>query len=197
MLKFKSEEDKVQFLIEANKPELIHQNLTDEQILELWQNIIKRRSLLKKRLKDKKRSQIQKQNWKKYRAKYLLAIRNWHRSIDGKRFHRNLGRFLATRLLRSESSILSPVERYEFLKLLSSLKTHWYIEGVYYKSLTEEIEYELFVEEVIPLIEDIEKKVLTQGKLDKEDYEFLLDILTGCQYETIDEAINQFYVKES
>jgi len=176
MIKFKSDEDKVKFLVEAERPDLINQELSEEQIQELWQGIIKRRSRLKKRLKDRKRSRIQRQNWRKYRSKYLLALRKWHRSVAGKRFHRALGRFLSLRLNR-ESNQLNYHERFEFLKLLSSLRTHWYIEGVYYKPLLEEIEYELFIEEVLPLVEEIEKKVLIENKIDKEDIEFLLDIL--------------------
>jgi len=181
MIKFRDPNDKILLLSEAgllNQYETLNdvENLSQEAIEEIWQGIIKRRKPLKKRLKDRKRSLIQKQNWKKYRTKYLLALRKWHKSISGKRFHRALGRFLATRLFRSES-YLPPSERYEFLKLLSSLKTHWYIEGAYYKPLLEEVEYELFTEEVLPLIEEIEKKVLIENRLDKEDVEFLLDII--------------------
>ena len=174
-MKFRTDEDRIQFLIEANRPDLLNQPLTEDQIQELWQKIIKRRRHLKKRLKDRKRSQIQKANWRKYRAKYLQAIRKWHHSIDGKRFHRALGRFLALRFSREHK--LSPQERYEFLKLLSSLKTHLYIEGIYYKPLFEEIQYELLIEEVLPLIFEIEQSILRSNILTTEDSKFLLDFI--------------------
>jgi len=180
MIKFRDPNDKILFLSEAGllnqyEPFDDVEKLSQEAIEEIWQGIIKRRKPLKKRLKDRKRSKIQKQNWKKYKTKYLLALRKWHRSVSGKRFHRALGRFLALRLNR-ESYNLDVNERFDFLKLLSSLKTHWYIEGVYYKPLLEEVEYELFTEEVLPLIEEIEKKVLIENKLDKDDIEFLFGI---------------------
>jgi len=168
------------FLAEVNRLDLKDSdNIPEELVIEF----IKRRRPLVKRLKDKKKSKIQKQNWRKYRWKYLNAIRKWHRSIQGKRFHRNLGKFLALRFQREDNQIpdmvylSNPAERFELLKLLSSLKTHLYIEGVYYKPILEQVEYELLIEEVLPLIEDIEKKILIENILSKEDYNFLIDLL--------------------
>lgn len=48
-------------------------------------------------VKDRKKSQNQKHNYRRNKAKYKRGIRRFHRSAKGKRFHRALGNFVATR----------------------------------------------------------------------------------------------------
>lgn len=44
---------------------------------------------------------------------------------------------------------LSPQEKFESLKSLSSLRTHLYIDTVYYRPLNEQVEFDLFLDEAV------------------------------------------------
>jgi len=133
--------------------------------------LVKRREL-EFGLVDWERSQRQKQNWRKYRWKYLRGIRDFHSSTAGKRFHRNLGRFLATRdtetLLRAyqrekekerELRVLNlrkVQENLEFLIAVLSAGVHALIEERYYKaSVDEAVDYKLFLEELLRKVKEV------------------------------------------
>ena len=58
---------------------------------------IKKRRGLVSRLKDMQKSGKTKAQWRTGRWKIMRGIKRFHRSTEGKRFHRQLGRFLATR----------------------------------------------------------------------------------------------------
>jgi len=184
-VKFQRLEDKKLFLLELGRTDLL-ESVTDDwqpddELVELF---LKRRKKLIQRLKDFRRSQIQKANWRRYRWKYLKGIRRFHRSTKGKRFHRALGRFLATRIFRPSES-LTTFEAAEALKALNSAKTHAYIELEYYMPLEDELDYIFFIEELVPMIDRAEKhlisktSLLTEDKveLSDEDFEFLLRLV--------------------
>ena len=184
-MKFKSIGDIKLFLLELGKVDLLGEVKEDfqppEELVELF---LKRRRQLIQRLKDFRRSQIQKANWRKYRYKYLKGIRKFHRSTKGKRFHRALGKFLATRIFRSEES-LNTFEVAEALKALTSAKTHAYIELEYYCPIIEELDYLFFVEELVGVASRVERYLINEALLRKdenvelveEDLEFLLRLV--------------------
>jgi len=87
---------------------------------------------------DFRRKQSASRSWKLNRARYQKGIDRWHASTSGKRFHRQLGRFLALRaplykegLTNEGLSQLGYSERIEDLVALHSLKTHLVIEKLY------------------------------------------------------------------
>lgn len=111
-------------------------------------------------------------NWRKNRWKTMRGVKRWHKSMDGKRFHRALGTHLATRIIRdtrrerperpsllqrSESAEASPNQ---LLIALASLRTHLYLEREYYRPLLEEeLDVREFVAYCIPHLQRLEDKV--------------------------------------
>jgi hypothetical protein len=151
-------------------------------------------------LVDWERSQRQKQNWRKYRWKYLKGIRDFHRSTEGKRFHRNLGRFLATRetdsLLKvyqrekeSERELrgldLRKVqENLEFLIAVLSVGVHALIEERYYRaSVDEAVDYKLFLEEVLRKVKEVLDWVY--GEEEGVDWDFWIGIVHQKEWEKL------------
>ena len=158
-MKFKSKVDE-----EIFRQEFLRSGLSLEEFL------IKRQEL-EFGLTDWERSQRQKHNWWKYRWKYLKGIRRFHNSTQGKRFHRNLGRFLATRDVetilkawqrekgneRDERSLdlrkLS--ENLELAIALLSSAVHALIEKRYYDaSIEEAVQYNIFLEELLRVVQE-------------------------------------------
>jgi len=143
-------------------------------------------------LVDFERSQRQKQNWRKHRWKYLRGIRSFHSSTEGKRFHRNLGRYLTTRdsdsLLKSyqvekekerESGyrldIRKVSENLEFLIGAISAGVHGLIEKRYYRvSIDEEVEYDLFLEELLKKVVEVIEWAF--GERDGVDWDFWVGV---------------------
>ena len=150
-MKFKTETDKI--LYEA---------------LELNDSIIRNRLLtITKQIKNRKKSLQQKTFWRRNAYKLKMAIQKWHKSTQGKRFHRNLGNFLATHLTKNdlglgiqvnrkkqeqlnnnEKVILSIDNVVQILLGLNNIKTHLILELQYFEKNTEALEefLELFFE---------------------------------------------------
>lgn len=180
-MKFVTDNDAKLFLAEIERIDLIQEATKDfkpdEEMMELF--LKKRRSLVPQ-LKDFKKRQKSKKQWRYLRYKMMGGIRRFHKSTAGKKFHRALARYNATReQLETQSkdqfNITSIVD---ILKALSSLKTHSYIELEYYHPFCEELEYRIFFEELIPLVEKLESKLLCGDfTLEKEDEELLLRVI--------------------
>ena len=181
-MKFKNVHDMQLFLLEiGEKISLAHDGFEpDQQMLELY--LTGRRSMLPK-LKNFRRSQASKEAWREYRYKYMKGIKGFHKSTEGKRFHRSLGRFLATResgmrFLKNEALDLSLANEWvEALKAISSLRTHLFIELDYYHAISEEVDLHILVEEAIPSLSRLEE-ALTMGLIPTtEDVDLLLALI--------------------
>jgi len=154
-----------------------------ESGLSSMEEFLKKRRELEIELTDWERSQAQKQNWREYRWKYMRGIKKFHSSTQGKKFHRQLGRFLATRdfsdlsYLKRASTTERVIECVDlFVPLLSAL-THALIEKRYYESnLSEEVDYNVFLEELIREVRDALNWLLGEGEKDL-DKDFLLAII--------------------
>ncbi len=182
-IKFRSSEDAQMFLLELGRVDLIKE-VKDAAYVppeELLTEFITRRRALIPKLKDFRRSQGGKEAWRKNRAQYMKGIKRYHDSTQGKRFHRSLSRFLATRDFRSgdykregfESYSLTDV--YEVLKALASLKTHALIELDYYHGLDEEVDIHLLVEEVLASVSRVEAGLTAaQEGVSGDDLDFLI-----------------------
>ena len=145
MIKFKNEHDKSMFELEVGN------NPTEEMV----ESFIKSRKTLVKKLVDFRKSQDQKSSWRQNRFKLMKGIKKWHKSTLGKRFHRQLGRFIATRVSKNED-----FNRMETLKAITSLRTHLYIEGCYYRDLESDTDFNLLFEYSLPLLLSVEQKIL-------------------------------------
>jgi hypothetical protein len=105
----------------------------------------------------------------------MKGIKRFHKSTKGKRFHRNLGRYLATKMGKLIPDRLSKdkEEKMEALKALSSIITHLYIEEEYFHPLSEAISFNELFNIAIPYLRHIECCILENIELDDTDVDFL------------------------
>lgn len=179
---------------------VLFKNRLDEQIfqtevelsgLNIDEYVLQRRKL-EVGLTDKERSRIQKGNWRKNKHRYMNAIQKFHKSTEGKRFHRQLARFVSTvpttKLVyeydkekgavereRAEQNVGGMLEWYEFLVGLTSAVTHALIEKRYWCGLDEAVEYNLFLEDLLDVYMD-GLQCLREGRVLDIDWEFI-DVL--------------------
>ena len=181
-MKLRSKEDLPLFLADANRLDLLETLQENEEIPDdLFEVFLQRRKPLLKGLMNFRASVRTKQQWRSSRFKFLRGIKRFHRSLAGKRLHRSLSRFLATRIMRPHMGFLQqryeslePL-RFDALKALSSAKTHMYIESEYYSPLSAAEEYSAFMEYTIPLLNSIEWNVYNDPDVDlSEDEEEVL-----------------------
>jgi len=178
-VKFRSEIDEQVF-----RSEWLKSGLSLEEFL------LKRKEL-EAGLVDWEKSQRQKQNWRKYRWKYLKGIHGWSNSVQGKRFFRNLSRFLATRepesLLKSYQrekekerelrglNLRKVRENLEFLIAGLSAGVHGLIEERYYRaSVSEAVEYDLFLEEFLRKVKELLEWIFDE--VEGVDWDFWIGI---------------------
>jgi hypothetical protein len=209
-MRFTSDTDKKMFLLEIGRTDLIEGpvgNFSPDQ--EMINEFVKRRREIIPGLKNFRRSQKTKDQWRKDRYGMLKGIKRFHKSTTGKKFHRALGRFISSRIYNKTDSLLhdrgaerkaaanesvSLNEVIDVLQGLSSLKTHAFVEFEFYHPLTEEIEYRMFMEELLPFLERVEKR-LWQGSTSfcEEDEEFLCRIVSEkaiCNSISLDEKLD-------
>jgi len=179
-MKFHTLEDKKMFLIECGRSDLLDKiNESYEPSQELQELFLKKRRKKIPTLKNFKKSQATSQQWRKKRFKMMRGIKDFHKSTSGKRFHRALGRFIATRDFRSKRFTRENYnlgEVCEVLKALSSAKTQSYITLEYYKPADKQADFELFIEEIVPIIEQIEKSLVVGKEISEEELDLLVRI---------------------
>lgn len=225
-MKFSNKLDIELFLTEIDRIDLLGK--VDESFVptpEMEESFIKRRKPLSGALKDFRKSQSTKGEWRKNRPGFMKGINRFHKSTEGKRFHRNLGRFLSSRYFhprlkgvvkddqegsmstgRTEES-LSVFDLAEVLKAITSIRTHCFIELEYFHPLQEELDYEDFLEEILPALIYIEKKLWANEKLNGYDIELLFRLVdkkemanamadgSGIESKRIEEAWDEFEIK--
>lgn len=108
------------FFVESGRISKINKEdfTTYEPEVELLEGIFIKRQERKKSLGDFRKSQDTEGQWRGMKYKMLRGIRRFHRSTEGKRQHRAMARFLATREFRptlKDGSILSMKERSELI----------------------------------------------------------------------------------
>jgi hypothetical protein len=188
-MKFRDLKDAHLFLFEIGKTNLIESIKTADwkPSTELLESYIKGRRALIPHLKDFRKSQSAKASWRSNRNKMMAGIKKFHKSTQGKQLHRSLGRYLATRVSKSGRFKDRYDDKYEALKGLSSLRTHLYIETGYFKSVDEQIEFEFFMDEIVPITMSEELKVYKEeSTISEEDLDLLcraispIDLLKEC-----------------
>lgn len=149
----------------------LYDNEIASQGLEEGEFIKKRRGLVS-RLKDMQKSGKTKAQWRTGRWKIMRGIKRFHRSTEGKRFHRQLGRFLATR--DTDKGILSYRESKELVQCLSSALTYGFLELDYYiPTLNEDVDYNVFLDELYDEVTDLFLKLKSPMENLDEQEEFL------------------------
>lgn len=171
-MKFWNLDDKVSFLGEVGRIDL-WETAPEELPKELVEEFIKKRAVVVRRLKDFRKQQQTRSAWRKNRWKYMKGINKFHRTLRGKKFHRSIGRWLATRYMprgepnRESLELMKP----SALKGLSSLKTHFYIAQDYYRSLEEDVEFQEFFDYALPLLTSAESSLLEDSAQEFSDEE--------------------------
>jgi hypothetical protein len=150
---------------------------TNEQL----QSFLKVRTPLVKKLKDYRKSSKQKTNWRENRYKMMKGIKAFHKSVEGKRFHKRLGRFLATRITRKNEDVSEDYQtlmsKRGYIIGLNSAKQHLLVELEYFHQLEEHVQLEEFiVDYALPFFQTIEEKIVNDKKLDDNELTFLFDI---------------------
>ena len=183
-MKFHSKLDSQLFLVEIKRTDLIsHVEKDFKPTDELMGTFIKKRNGLITRLKDFRKSQASKSMWRKYRADILRGIKRFHKSTEGKRFHRNLGRFIASRIFMGgplgisrdiKAEELSVYEKADFMKALYSASTHLMIELEYYHPIDEQIGLEEIIFNQLSELHIISDKVLRNENLTDENRSLIL-----------------------
>jgi hypothetical protein len=176
-MKFLSNEDAKLFLIEIGRLDILDSVTTEfEPTTEMLEVYSGRRESLVRKLKDHRKGQNTKAQWRGNRHKMMRGIKAYHKSTEGKRFHRKLGNHLANRLFKRED-FSGVVEKSDYLKSLSSAKTHFFIELQYYHTLSEQIEIEeLALDYSAPIFNSIELKIINDEDLTDDEETFLYDI---------------------
>lgn len=189
-MKFKSLFDVQMFLSEVN-PDLVESANDDfEPSKEMIELFIKKRKRIVPKLKDFQKSQNSKKMWRKHRYKTMKGIKSFHKSTQGKRMHRSIGRFLALRDTSKREIYSNPMDSNELFKSLSSCETHNFIELDFYRTLSEEIEYQIFSDMLQLRNYTIKKSIREDSIIHERDLDFLIslvpekiliDELTNCE----------------
>jgi len=142
MIKFNSESDRLQFLLEVGK------RIDEKETTDDHKSFIKHRTFVVPLLKDFRRSQAAKRAWTVNKLDYTFGLRNWHHSLEGRRFHRNLGRFLSSRINRN--LLMSPMASESLISKdeLIDLRRAIIEELAFYHSISEQANLELLLEEI-------------------------------------------------
>ncbi len=181
-MKFKSEVDKELLLRELSNDLDFDEEITLEDLdkSEVKSAISVKRGKLLTKLKNFRKSQVQKQNWRKGKHKYLKGIRQFHKSVAGKRFHRALARFVTSRGVLKKPKTKTTYgtssrlreslqfERYEYqavplgryeqselLALLAATKNHLILETKYFLPISEEVDHLVMLEVVLPELTEL------------------------------------------
>ncbi len=180
-MKFHNQEDIKLFLVEAGRLDLVpkvnDQYRPSDDLVEI---IIKRRKKRIPSLKNFKKSTATAKQWRKKRFIMMRGIKDFHHSTKGKRMHRAIGRFLSTRDFRSgmfarESNNIGEI--CEVLKALTSIKTQALIGFDYYRPISEQVDYELFIDEAFPALNRVEKSLVTGKNITDNDLDFLIRLV--------------------
>lgn len=184
-LKFHEDVDANLFLAEVhgkfNSDKIVDRNYepTNEEI----QSFIKKRDHFFQ-LKNSKKSVVGKLSWAANRSKIMKGINRFHKSVEGKRFHKKLGRFLATRIIADKRPLQESVwDRNEYLTGLNSLKQHLTVELSYFHSVYEHVEIEeMVLNHALPMFQGLEQKVINQDKLSDDEISFLADTIEQKEF---------------
>lgn len=185
-IKFGSDLDAQTFIVESrvtsslDKLPEINKDYTptDEELT----GFIKSRGTLVNKMKDHRKSSVSKANWRKNRTSMMKGIKTFHKSVEGKRFHKKLGNFIATRIFKTkrknESGYEMLLSKQGHLKALNSAKQHLLVELEYFHQVQEQIELEeLITCYAYPYFKTLEEKIIDETSLTDDELVFLMDLV--------------------
>lgn len=120
-MKFHSAEDRYMFLLEVGKNPLQDNDTSDDHNL-----FIHKRKKSVSLLKDFTKSNNAKRAWGRSKNKFLFAMDSFHRSIEGRKFHRQLTRFLTTKNDTDRKSSLQESQLEPFKAWLAEELTYYH-----------------------------------------------------------------------
>lgn len=179
-MKFLSDLDAKTFLLEIKRFDKIEE-ATKNYIptCEEMDSFIKARSPVVSSMKNYRKSSAQKANWRQNRGNMMKGIKAFHKSVEGKRFHRRMARFMASRITRDKvtEGFNSLIQKQEYLKGINSAKQHLFVELEFFHQIQEQVELEdLILNHALPLFNIIESKVINDRELSEDEFLFLIDI---------------------
>ena len=181
-MKFFNVLDVQTFLLELKEFDKIHEIKSHEYVptKEEMSSFIKARTPLVNKLKNYRKSADSKANWRANRTKMMKGIKAFHRSVEGKRFHRRLGNFIASRITRDKTrneDLQSLLFKQGYLKGLNSVKQHLFVELEYFHQLEEQIDLEdMIIDYALPMFRVIETKIINDEELTSDELVFLMDL---------------------
>ena len=137
----------------------ISQNNLGQVLPTYFPKFIKKRKKLIEPYKDFRKSQNAKGGWRTARYNHLKGIRDFAKSVQGKKFHKNLATFIVNRQ-PGDQHVLNRYESSELVSHLSSFRTHILLELNYYKPLSEEVDFFNAVEAMIKLVDGYSAEIL-------------------------------------
>jgi hypothetical protein len=186
-VKFQSKDEAALFLVDCGREDLIEGLAPDWQPdAEMLELFLRRRQKTVSHLKSFRKKQQAKQQWRHGRYDMMKGIKAFHSSTKGKKFHRSLGRFLSTRVPLTGDSAMSVKdmgdsylqELGEVFKALSSYKTHAWIELENFMTVSEQADYEIFLEEAVAAASAVESELMKPSPtLPAASVDFLLATL--------------------
>lgn len=154
MMRITEEADRISFLSELGYSlDTPMDSVPEEEVHEF----IRRRSGLIRGAKSAKVAKNAKKGWRKNRKSYKKGLSKYHKSTKGKRMHRKMGRFLASRITSSGVKS-SKMLRETLLKAVASLRTHLYIENETYQPIPEQRDLGIMMDHVVPALLEIEQR---------------------------------------
>lgn len=135
----------------------ISQNNLGQVLPTYFPKFIKKRKKLIEPYKDFRKSKDAEKGWRTARYTHLKGIRQFAKSVEGKKFHKNLANFLTN---REPGHFLNRYESSELVSHLSSFRTHILLELNYYKPLSEEVDFFNAVEAMIKLVDGYSAEIL-------------------------------------
>jgi hypothetical protein len=140
VIRFHDDQDRQLFLMEVGKSSQSGDTADDHG------QFIKSRAFVVPMLKNFRRRHQSHLNWTRHRQNILMPLRRFHHSPEGRRMHRQLGRFLATRILPDKMLTGNSLSftKHEALDLRQFLLD----ECQYYHGLIVQAELELVIEDL-------------------------------------------------
>jgi hypothetical protein len=180
-MKFKTVDDKYLFLTDIDRSDLFcnvdEEYNPSENLIELF---FKKEKGLFQRLKDRRRQKRMEAEWRHNRYVYQKGSKKFQSSSYGKRFHTELGKFLANHDVKKGTLVKTKDAYTESLRSIvpiNSLVTHYLIESDFYYPLMERVDLYFTCLDVMTLRDRLERYFLMGEALDDHDYEFLVHLV--------------------
>ena len=177
---FKTDSDKIRLLSEIGR---IHPVLTPEDIIEYSDKY----DDFKRNYSVMKSCSFEIDDWADRRYD-IIKIPSWTYSMKDKKFYVNL-----LQLIKWYLKLTDVFEKYDVLKAFSSLRTHLYIEGQYYRPFYDRFEFEYFLSYSLGLMMSLESKILNDkfGEITDEEIELLIRaIATPADMGVVDDEVS-------